>query len=630
MRILTALLISIAMLAPSSTFAATDTCSGSYVTDLVKGDEKIDPAAERYQAVNVFSFELNGDCRVVAKSPWVEQAAQRLRNDPKRLILIDIVNEIQPGRGTCRDLTPGEAIHTLISDPARRAEHIRQIVAIGALGQGVEIDYEHVLPQSTPFLTQFMQELRAALPAEKKLAAVVQPKTPSGGGQGGPIDWRAIEPYVDYIRVMAYYYSYSGSPPGPVVTYQTLAQLADYILNSPTQSIPRAKARLLLSLYGWDWPVSPAGRGSLIRYEQAMELIRTNGITPVRDVAQDTLHFQYHDSSNVVHEVWFNDFLAEQKRIQLLLDKDFPAIDLWHLNTGDPALWNWFTPLVRSDCPSLAAPPSPPTDARVDRLDPSTIKVGQSTTTVTIQGAGFTASDVVLISGNPVFPSAVTATSMQVPMTAVNLANAAVTHIAIAQNGRLSNSLNLYVVGNPVIDSFEPPAAPSGSRGFMLTVHGTGFEPGTVVLWNSRNVPTQFVSATEVHADIEASLITQPGTIRLGLVNPTSDARVSRPYTVALPNTIAGLPPAQFGVGPNPWKSGTNTGGIRFFGVSSENDVKIFTESGNMVRSLSASSGSAEWDLRNDSGENVASGMYFYLATAADGMKQRGILAVIH
>src|SRR6185295_2517037 len=107
--------------------------------------------------------------------------------------------------------------------------------------------------------------------------------------------WRGIEPFVDYLRVEAYYYSWNTSPPGPVITYEKLGQLADYILSSPTQSIPRAKARILLSLYGWDWPISPSAPGKLIQFAEAMEIARTKNITPQRDPTQDTLHFQYQD-----------------------------------------------------------------------------------------------------------------------------------------------------------------------------------------------------------------------------------------------------------------------------------------------------------------------------------------------
>ena len=57
--------------------------------------------------------------------------------------------------------------------------------------------------------------------------------------------------------------------------------------------------------------------------------------------------------------------------------------------------------------------------------------------------------------------------------------------------------------------------------------------------------------------------------------------------------------------------------------------VKIFTLSGFWVKTLPlASGGSTAWDLTNDNGERVASGLYFYLATTP-GATTHGEIAII-
>ena len=58
-------------------------------------------------------------------------------------------------------------------------------------------------------------------------------------------------------------------------------------------------------------------------------------------------------------------------------------------------------------------------------------------------------------------------------------------------------------------------------------------------------------------------------------------------------------------------------------------DVKIFTASGHKVKELDGSSGSATWDLTNDSGNQVASGIYLYLIKDSQGNKSHGKLAII-
>ena len=57
--------------------------------------------------------------------------------------------------------------------------------------------------------------------------------------------------------------------------------------------------------------------------------------------------------------------------------------------------------------------------------------------------------------------------------------------------------------------------------------------------------------------------------------------------------------------------------------------VKIFTVSGHLVKTLTPAVNSVTWDLTNDSGDKVASGVYLYLITDGQGNKARGKLAVI-
>ena len=81
---------------------------------------------------------------------------------------------------------------------------------------------------------------------------------------------------------------------------------------------------------------------------------------------------------------------------------------------------------------------------------------------------------------------------------------------------------------------------------------------------------------------------------------------------------------------PNPWRTDRSAGlPITFDGLPANSTIKIFTISGQLVRSLSASTGGIAWDLKNDSGSKVASGIYLYLITNDQNQKTRGKLAII-
>src|SRR5262249_16875295 len=85
---------------------------------------------------------------------------------------------------------------------------------------------------------------------------------------------------------------------------------------------------------------------------------------------------------------------------------------------------------------------------------------------------------------------------------------------------------------------------------------------------------------------------------------------------------------------PNPWKAGKHDSQpIRFDQMTPNSTVKIFTVSGRHIKTLetrdSGLGTAVTWDLKNDSGDNVASGIYIYLITNDQGQKTKGKLGVV-
>jgi len=105
-----------------------------------------------------------------------------------------------------------------------------------------------------------------------------------------------------------------------------------------------------------------------------------------------------------------------------------------------------------------------------------------------------------------------------------------------------------------------------------------------------------------------------------GIVSPSAQAFVD-----LVPADLAAVR-----VHPNPWRADRHTGApITFDQLASNSTVTIFTVSGRRVRMLSANPTSAGWDLTNDAGDRVASGVYLYLVRDDQGQKAMGKLAVI-
>jgi len=87
---------------------------------------------------------------------------------------------------------------------------------------------------------------------------------------------------------------------------------------------------------------------------------------------------------------------------------------------------------------------------------------------------------------------------------------------------------------------------------------------------------------------------------------------------------------------PNPWRSDKHAGKhVTFDQLPLGGTVKIFTVSGRLVKRITPNIATATWDLTNDSGDKVASGVYVYLITVGstgyggNGQNVRGKIAVI-
>jgi hypothetical protein len=81
---------------------------------------------------------------------------------------------------------------------------------------------------------------------------------------------------------------------------------------------------------------------------------------------------------------------------------------------------------------------------------------------------------------------------------------------------------------------------------------------------------------------------------------------------------------------PNPWRADRGYAPqITFDQLTGNSTIKIFTVSGHLVRTLTTGNPSTTWDLTNDSGDRVASGIYIYLVTNDQGQSARGKVVVI-
>ncbi|WP_051670713.1 nidogen-like domain-containing protein [Bryobacter aggregatus] len=93
------------------------------------------------------------------------------------------------------------------------------------------------------------------------------------------------------------------------------------------------------------------------------------------------------------------------------------------------------------------------------------------------------------------------------------------------------------VIPIPSITSFAPPAVVVGSDTFSLTVTGTNFNSGSVVVWDGFALPTHFTNATTLVASIATNLTSWAHAVKLHVKNgstvgPDQDYEVVNPLSV--------------------------------------------------------------------------------------------------
>lgn len=83
----------------------------------------------------------------------------------------------------------------------------------------------------------------------------------------------------------------------------------------------------------------------------------------------------------------------------------------------------------------------------------------------------------------------------------------------------------------PAIDSITPVEGYSGQAGFTLAVSGFNFTASSRVTWNGAQLPTTYISPTQLSAVVGASLLTNNGTSDVTVVVAVVDTTVPTPLT---------------------------------------------------------------------------------------------------
>ena len=126
----------------------------------------------------------------------------------------------------------------------------------------------------------------------------------------------------------------------------------------------------------------------------------------------------------------------------------------------------------------------------------------------------------------------------------------------------------------PAITSLTPNAVAAGVGSFTLTVAGTNFVSYSVVRWNGSQLPTEYVSSSELQAQIGSSDVATAGSGLITVMSPAPGGGVSNslPLTIAPPTSNP--MPVIISLYPNSVVAGSsgftlNVNGFSYFNASS-------------------------------------------------------------
>ncbi len=171
-------------------------------------------------------------------------------------------------------------------------------------------------------------------------------------------------------------------------------------------------------------------------------------------------------------------------------------------------------------------------------LSPASAVAGGASFTLTVNGSSFVSGAHIQWNGANLVTTFVNAAKVTATVPSTDIAAGGTARVSVSNptpGGGASNALT-FTIDNPVpaITSLQPASATHGGAAFTLTVHGTGFQSNSTVLWNGSPRATTYVHAVELTAAITAADIATAGTASVTVTTPSPGGGTSSPATFTI------------------------------------------------------------------------------------------------
>ena len=213
-------------------------------------------------------------------------------------------------------------------DPALplRDALVADIVAASAPFDGVQIDFELVLPEDADNFYSFLQEIKKGI-GGKTFSVAIPARTRV---MDDAYNYRKMAAIADRVIIMAYDEHWSGSAPGSIASLDWCRKVSAFALGE----IGKQKLVMGLPFYGRAWGETNPSKA--YKYSALAELMAAKGIAEIAR-SNEIPFFEYLETVKV--RVFYEDAHSILTRSRLYQKASVRHIAFWRLGQEDPLIW---------------------------------------------------------------------------------------------------------------------------------------------------------------------------------------------------------------------------------------------------------------------------------------------------
>lgn len=205
---------------------------------------------------------------------------------------------------------------------------------------GVDVDFEYILPEDRIGYAVFVSRLRQTMNAEGyRVSVALAPKT--SADQPGllyeAMDYNLLGKAANSVFLMTYEWGYTFGPPMAVAPLNKVREVLDYAVTV----IPRYKIYMGIPNYGYDWTLpfeQGTSKARVIGNVEAVQIAVQFGAEIQYDEIAQSPFFRY-VKDGVQHEVWFEDVRSMKAKLLTAAEFNFHGFGYWNLMRPFRANW---------------------------------------------------------------------------------------------------------------------------------------------------------------------------------------------------------------------------------------------------------------------------------------------------